>query len=115
MGGGIRNVRGPEVLASGILAGARWGWVAARGPGQGDSRGGLLGVGGGAPGAEGGGQSGGTARSATQWNEWAINSGQWAACVRPLRAAGALGRRCSPAPRPELQTNLEPPPCPTAQ
>ena len=51
-------------------------------------------------------------RSATQSNEWAINSGQWAACVAPLKSAGARSRRSSPAPRPELQTDLEPPPLP---
>lgn len=28
-------------------------------------------------------------RSAGQWNEWAINSGQWAARVAPLKSHGS--------------------------
>ena len=28
-------------------------------------------------------------RSADQWNEWAINSGQWAARVAPLKSRGS--------------------------
>lgn len=41
-----------------------------------------------------------------QWNEWAINSGQWAARVAPLKSHGSSERPLFACAAPELPNNL---------
>ena len=91
VGGGIQNVQGPEVPASGSWAGVGWGRRAARGPSEG-----IVGVGclgwGGSGGLRAADKATAPPRSVVQWNEWAINSGQWEARVAPLKSRGSAER-----------------------
>lgn len=72
--GGVRQaVRGPGqgIVGVGCLGWAAWGGV------------------GGLRGQRVADKAAAPPRSATQSNEWAINSGQWAACVAPLKSRGS--------------------------
>lgn len=96
-----RSEAGVGVGESGMSEGLRF-WLrdpgrarggvrqAARGPGQGIVGVGCLGLGGGVLREQRvADKAAAPPRSATQWNEWAINSGQWAACVAPLKSLGS--------------------------
>lgn len=82
----IQNVQGPEVAAPGPCVGT-------------DGVGGLRGVParrqsgwaayGGCGGRRAADKAAAPPRSAAQWNEWAINSGQWAGRVAPLKSRGS--------------------------
>lgn len=87
--GELQDGQGSETLISGSWAGAGQGRRAAPGSPRGDThRVGGLGLGGGL-GLRAEDKAAAPPRSPGQWNEWAINSGQWAARVAPLKSRGS--------------------------